>query len=235
MYLEVSDVEMDLLLRDPKVAVIEALCVEMPSADAFEFDGEVSDDHEVDVPLEHDTEHGKHKWDPEAEGPSGQSGVDVDTESACDDAMAGLAEINMDGNSSKRDRLSSGGDSSTSNARTSVADGSAGPDNENDNECDEICCTDGGDDGGTDKAHTNDNDDNGSHDECNAIHAGESRTASLRGHMFSQGAFNTNPFSGNDGEKHRFFNLPVVYEPYRTGFENYKDLDMSVNTVIAGR
>lgn len=42
-------------------------------------------------------------------------------------------------------------------------------------------------------------------------------------------------FEGVDGGLHCYFNLKVIFEPYRTGFEESKDFKHQKGTLIAGR
>jgi serine/threonine protein kinase len=42
-------------------------------------------------------------------------------------------------------------------------------------------------------------------------------------------------FQGVDGDMHCFFQLKVIFEPYRTGFEEQKDFQPPKGTIIAGR
>lgn len=42
-------------------------------------------------------------------------------------------------------------------------------------------------------------------------------------------------FHGVDGDKHCYFNLKVIFEPYKTGFEETKDFKHPRGTIIAGR
>jgi hypothetical protein len=42
-------------------------------------------------------------------------------------------------------------------------------------------------------------------------------------------------FEGVDGGTHCYFNLKVIFEPYRTGFEETKDFKYQKGTIVAGR
>lgn len=42
-------------------------------------------------------------------------------------------------------------------------------------------------------------------------------------------------FQGVDNKLHSFFNLQIIFEPYKTGFEATKDLEVTRHSIIAGR
>lgn len=42
-------------------------------------------------------------------------------------------------------------------------------------------------------------------------------------------------FRGVDGQRTCFFNLKIIFEPYRTGFEETKELSLPKGSIIAGR
>jgi serine/threonine protein kinase len=54
-------------------------------------------------------------------------------------------------------------------------------------------------------------------------------------HTYCAQKFNQSSLEVVDGHKMQYFNLPVVYDPYKTGFEDTKDMNTSQGTIIAGR